>query len=124
MNDEPVSHGVRLTFYCHARARHHDMLVTEWLLQQARRLGIGGGSVFRATAGYGRHGVLHEDAFFELADDLPAKVEFVLDADQAEPLLASVRAADVDVVYARAAVDFAVLGAHRPADDAGGNAKS
>ncbi|MEO7072535.1 MAG: DUF190 domain-containing protein [Rhodanobacter sp.] len=110
MSEETLHHGVRLTFYCHVRARHHDMLVTEWLLQQARRHGVGGGSVFRATAGFGRHGVLHEEAFFELADDLPAKVEFVLDDAEAERLLSQVRAAGVDVVYARSAVDFAVLG--------------
>jgi PII-like signaling protein len=111
MSDEALQHGVRLTFYCHVRARHHELLVTEWLLQQARRQGVGGGSVFRATAGYGRHGVLREEAFFELADDLPAKVEFVLGEAEADALLAQVRAAGVDVVYARSAVDFAVLGA-------------
>ena len=118
MTDETLHHGVRLTFYCHVRARHHDTLVTEWLLQQARRLGVGGGSVFRAMAGYGRHGVLREETFFELADDLPAKVEFVLAEDAAERLLAQVRAAGVNVVYARSAVDFAVLGAPRTSDEA------
>lgn len=110
MSHETLRHGVHLAFYCHVRARHHDMLVSEWLLAQARRHGIGGGSVFRATAGYGRHGVLHEEAFFELADDLPTKVEFLLDADQAELLLAQVRAAGVELVYARWPVDFAQLG--------------
>ena len=86
------------------------MLVTEWLLAQAKRHGIGGGSVFRATAGFGRHGVLREEAFFELADDLPAKVEFLLSKDDAERLVTQVRAAGVDVVYALTPADFAVLG--------------
>jgi Uncharacterized conserved protein len=52
------------------------MLLSEWLLEQAKQHGLGGGSVFRAIAGFGRHGVLHEEQFFELADDLPVKVEF------------------------------------------------
>jgi PII-like signaling protein len=30
------------------------------------KLGIHGGSAFKAIAGFGRHGVLHEDHFFEL----------------------------------------------------------
>jgi PII-like signaling protein len=110
MNQEIVQHGVHLYFYCHVRARHDGRLVSEWLLEQARRLGIGGGSVFRASAGFGRHGVLREEQFFELADDLPLKVEFLLREDQAELLLQSVRAASVDVVYARSPADFAVLG--------------
>ncbi|MFT3790053.1 MAG: DUF190 domain-containing protein [Rudaea sp.] len=45
------------------------MLLYEWLLERARKLGIHGGSAFRAIAGYGRHGRLHEQQFFELAGE-------------------------------------------------------
>jgi PII-like signaling protein len=87
------------------------VLLSEWLLELARRQGIGGGSIFRATAGFGRHGVLHEEQFFDLADDLPLKVEFLLRTDQAEALLASARAASVDAVYAKVPASFGILGA-------------
>jgi PII-like signaling protein len=50
----------------------------------AKRLKLGGGSVFRATAGFGRHGVMHHEAFFELADDLPQKIEFLLSEPNAQ----------------------------------------
>lgn len=112
MNHEALQHGAHLTFYCHARARHEGILLSEWLLAQAKALHIGGGSVFRAIAGFGRHGVLHEEQFFELADDLPVKIEFLLHEEQVEPLLQLVRAAGVDVTYARSPASFAVLGSH------------
>ena len=112
MNQETVQTGVHLNFYCHLRARHAGMLLSEWLLEQARDHGLGGGSVFRAIAGFGRHGVMHEEQFFELADDLPVRVEFLLREDQAELLLQRVRAAGVEVVYERAPTRFAVLGKH------------
>jgi PII-like signaling protein len=102
---------VQLTFYCHRHAKHEGVLLSEWLLELARRQGIGGGSIFRATAGFGRHGVLHEEQFFDLADDLPLKVEFLLRTDQAEALLASARAASVDAVYAKVPASFGILGA-------------
>jgi PII-like signaling protein len=108
---ETTIEGVRLCFYAHLRARHDGMLLSEWLLEQAKRHGIGGGSVFRAVAGFGRHGVLHEEAFFELADNLPVKIEFLLRAEQAQALLERVRAARVDVVYATSTIRFGVLGA-------------
>lgn len=108
---ETTTEGVQLCFYAHLRARHDGRLLSEWLLEQARRLGIGGGSVFRATAGFGRHGVLHEEAFFELTDNLPVKVEFLLRPDQADAFIGHVRAAGVDVVYATSAIRFGVLGA-------------
>jgi PII-like signaling protein len=112
MNQEVLQQGVHLTFYCHTRTKHDGILLSEWLLEQARKRGLGGGSVFRAIAGFGRHGVLHEEQFFELADDLPVKVEFLLNADQAELMLQLVREAHVDATYARYPASFAVLGAH------------
>ncbi|MHB1058881.1 MAG: DUF190 domain-containing protein [Rhodanobacter sp.] len=112
MNQENLQHGVHLAFYCRSRARHDGMQLFEWLLEQARQHGLGGGSVFRAIAGFGRHGVLHEEQFFELADDLPLKIEFLLREEQAELLLQLVRSAGVDATYARSPADFAVLGGH------------
>ena len=112
MSQETLQHGVHLYFYCHSRARHDGMLLSEWLLEQARAHGLGGGSVIRAIAGFGRHGVLHEEQFFELADDLPVKIEFLLREEQAELLLQLVRNAGVDATYARSPASFAVLGKH------------
>jgi PII-like signaling protein len=112
MNQETLHQGVHLTFYCHLRAKHDGMLLSEWLLEQAREHGLDGGSVFRAIAGFGRHGVLHEEQFFELADDLPIKIEFLLREDQAETLLQLVRMADVDATYARWPASFAMLSKH------------
>ena len=37
------------------------------VLEQAKKQGVRGGSAFRAIAGFGRHGILHEEHFFELA---------------------------------------------------------
>ena len=112
MNQETLQHGVHLTFYCHSRTRHGGLLLSEWLLEQAKEHRLGGGSVFRAISGFGRHGVLHEEQFFELADDLPIKIEFLLLEEQAETLLQLVREANVDATYARYAASFAVLDKH------------
>lgn len=112
MNQDIERQGVHLTFYCHLRAKHDGMLLSEWLLEQAKQRGLGGGSVFRAIAGFGRHGVLHEEQFFELADDLPIKIEFLLQEGEAEMLVQLARSAGVDATYARYPASFAVLGAH------------
>jgi PII-like signaling protein len=110
MNQETLHQGVQLSFYCHTRARHDGVLMYEWLLERAKKSGIGGGSAFRAMCGFGRHGVLREEQFFELADDLAVKVEFLLTEAQAQMLLEAVRACGVDAVYAIAPASFASLG--------------
>jgi uncharacterized protein len=101
--------GTHLRFFMHANARHDGTLLYEWLLRQAHAEGLAGGSVFRAIAGFGRHGVLHEETFFELAGDLPIRVEFVLTDEEAERMLEIVRDSGAELVYARSPIEFGVL---------------
>ena len=109
VSPEMPQQGVYLRFFMHASARHEGKLLHEWLLEQARHEGIAGGSAFRAVAGYGRHGVLHEETFFELAGNLPLKVEFILDENDARRLLDIVRDSGAELVYARSPVEYGTL---------------
>lgn len=109
MTSEILIDGINLRFYTHANDKFHGMLISEWLLEQARKHKLGGGSVFRAMAGFGRHGVLHEQAFFELADNLPVKVEFLLNESEAETMLQLVRDAGLELVYARVPTRIGIL---------------
>jgi len=101
--------GHFLRFYVHENQRAHHMLLWEWLLQQANKMGIRGGSAFRAMAGFGSRHVLHEDHFFELAGTLTVEVEFIVTDDEAERLLELLRHEKVRVFYARIPAHFAVI---------------
>jgi len=102
--------GTYLRFYVHENRKHHGLLLYEWLLETAKKAGIHGGSAFRAIAGYGRHGVLHEQHFFELAGDLTVEIEFLLSEEQAQKLLGVLRKENVHVFYAKAAAEFGMVG--------------
>ena len=101
--------GTILRFYVHENHTHHHVALFEWLLEQAKKLGIHGGSAFRAIAGFGRHGVLHEEHFFELANDLTIAVEFVVSDDEADKLIELLRGERVGVFYAKTAADFGAI---------------
>ena len=98
--------GTLLRFYVHENRKHHHVLLYEWLLEQAKKLGIPGGSAFRAIAGYGRHGVMHEERFFELAADLTVEIDFAVTDEEAERLLDFIRVEKVAIFYARMPVEF------------------
>ena len=102
--------GMCLKLFVTEGKRHRGELLYEWLLKQAKRLGIPGGSVFRATAGYGRHGRLHEETFFELAGDLPLELEFVLSAEQANLLLALIRQENLKLFYVKMPAEYGITG--------------
>jgi PII-like signaling protein len=104
-----MNSGICLKFYVHENRRLHGRLAYEWLLEQAKKLDIHGGSAFRAIAGFGRHGVLHEDHFFELAGDLPVEVVFFVTETEADRMLDLVRAEAESLFYVRMPVEFGVI---------------
>lgn len=102
--------GCFLKFYVAENRRHRHLLVYEWLLQEAQQLGLHGGSAFRALAGFGRHGRLHEERFFELQGDLPVEVGFVVTAEEAERFLAHIAQENLNLFYLRVPVDCGFTG--------------
>ncbi len=101
--------GSLLRFYVHENHRHHGRLAWEWLLEQANKLGIRGGSAFRAMAGFGRHHVLHEAQFFELAGTLTVEIEFIVTSDEAQSLLELLHREKIRLFYAQIPAHFAVI---------------
>ena len=90
---------VYLKFFVIESQRHDGQLLYQWLLRQASKLGLPGGSAFRAIAGFGRHHVLHEAHFYELAGELPMEIVFVASRDEAEGLLAQVTVAGLSLFH-------------------------
>jgi uncharacterized protein len=101
--------NVYLKFYVAEKQRHNGKLLYEWLLEEAKKLGVPGGFSFRAIAGFGRHGRMHEENFFELAGELPVQVEFVLDAALADKLLENLRPYKLNLFFVRYAVEAGVI---------------
>ncbi|VTU23209.1 MULTISPECIES: DUF190 domain-containing protein [unclassified Variovorax] len=102
--------GIYLKFYVQESRRHHGILAYEWLLEEARKFGIHGGSAFRAIAGYGRHGRLHEEHFFELAGDLSVEVGFALSEQEAQAFLAHLDSEKLKLFYIRVPLEMGVVG--------------
>jgi PII-like signaling protein len=101
--------GCFLRLYVHEGDRHHGRPVWEWLLEQANKLGIRGGSAFRAMAGFGRHHVLRENHFFELAGTLTVEVEFIVTDEESRQLLELLQREKVRLFYAHIPARFGVI---------------
>jgi PII-like signaling protein len=101
--------GSFLRFYVHERQRHHGILLWDWLLEKASKIGIRGGSAFRAMGGFGRHHKVHEDHFFELAGTLTVEVEFIVTDEEVTQLLDLIREEKIRVFYARIPAEFGII---------------
>ena len=56
-------------------------------LERLRREGFAGATVFRGTAGFGAHSVLHTSHLLELSHDLPVLIEIVESEEHVQRLL-------------------------------------
>ena len=108
-----MSEGHFLRFYVHEGHRHHHLLVWDWLLQQANKLGIRGGSAFKAMAGFGRHHVLHEAHFLELAGSITVEVEFIVTETESKKLLELIEREKIRVFYASIPASFGIINPDR-----------
>jgi uncharacterized protein len=103
-------HGMFLRLIVHENRTYQGKAMHDWLLLKARELGIHGGSAYRGIAGFGRHGILHEERFFELAGDLPVEVRFVCQQDEAYRLLDAIEDAELSVFYVLGPTLYGVAG--------------
>ena len=101
--------GTLLRFYVHENRKHGHVALYDWLLGQAKAMDIHGESAFRTIAGFGRHGIRHEEHFFELAGDLTVEIDFAVTGDEAEALLDLLRRERVSVFYARMPAEFGAI---------------
>ena len=102
--------GVYLKFFVQEKRRHHGILAYEWLLEEAKKVGIHGGSAFRAIAGYGRHGRLHEEHFLELAGDVSIEVGFALTELEAQSFLEHLAGEKLELLYVKVPLEMGVVG--------------
>ncbi|MDP2963413.1 MAG: DUF190 domain-containing protein [Sulfurimicrobium sp.] len=100
--------GVCLKLFVSEAQRHEGRLLYEWLLEQAKAKGVRGGTAIRAIAGFGRHGRLHEEAFFELAGELPIEIEFFLSETEAGQLLDLLKRHQLRLCYAMTAAEYGI----------------
>lgn len=110
MNHPASTEGVYLRFFVHENRRHHGALLYDWLLLEAKKLGLPGGTAFRSIAGFGRHGVTHEAHFLELAGQETVRVDFVVSRELADAMLDRVRRENLQLFYATLPAEFGTLG--------------
>ena len=101
--------GFQLTFFTQQDRRHAGKPLGEWLLDEARRLGIGGATLLTGSEGFGHGGKLHSAHFFELADQ-PVELTLAVSAAEAERLFARLGEVGVKVFYVKTPVEYGTTG--------------
>jgi len=105
--------GCQLTFFTERNRRHGHQTVCEWLLHEARALGIHGATVISCAQGVGHAGAQHAAHALSLGDQ-PQQIILATTDEEADRLLDIVRTANVHVFYLRMPVEFGWIGGETP----------
>jgi|ERR1700730_4580462 PII-like signaling protein len=101
--------GSFLRFYVHEGQRHHHGVVWEWLLIHANKLGIRGGSAFKAMKGFGRHHMLTEAKILDFSGSAVIEIEFVVTDEEAQQLFDLIHKEKIFIFYACIPASFGVI---------------
>ncbi len=101
--------GYQLIFYTQQDRMHGDALLGEWIVEEAKRLGIRGATLLTATQGFGHDGRFHAAGFFDLSYH-PVLVLMAVTAEEADALLQSLDERDVRVFYTKVPAEFGMVG--------------
>lgn len=102
--------GIYLSIYVHQFQKHDGVLLYEWLLEKAKKMGLPGGSAFLSLAGFGHHQQLHEQHFYELSGgNLSVAVSFALSEKQANDFLKVLKKENVKIFYVKSSAEYGFL---------------
>lgn len=81
------THGQLLRIFIGESDRHDGLPLYEWIVQEARRVGLAGATVLRGLQGFGAHSRVHTARILRLSMDLPIVIEIIDTQEKIEAFL-------------------------------------
>jgi PII-like signaling protein len=101
--------GYQISFMTELNRRIDGRPPSEWLMQIAKELGIGGVTTFAGVEGVGADGRRHSARFFELVDQ-PIEIMMAVSEAQAVALFEKINGADTRLFYIKIPIEYGELG--------------
>lgn len=101
--------GYQLTFFTHQDRKHAHQPLGHWLLEEARRIGIGGATLVNAAEGFGHHRRMHAAHLFSSSDQ-PVEVTLAVSEGEAQQLFARLKQENISVFYVKAPIEYGISG--------------
>ena len=102
-------HGYQLTFFTQQDRSHQGRPLAQWLVEEARAIGIGGATLIAAAEGYGHDKKIRSVNFFELTDQ-PVQVVVAVTEAEAKRLLARIKEERVNIFVIKTPIEFGMTG--------------
>lgn len=102
-------HGYQLTFFTQQDRTHRGQPLAQWLLQEARDIGINGATLIPASEGFGHDRKIRSTHFFELADQ-PLEITMAVSEIDAERIFKRLTEESIRIFYVKAPIEYGMTG--------------
>jgi len=102
-------HGHQITFFTQQDRMQGQQPLAQWLVDEARRLGLRGATLNGAIEGLGHDGAIHTINMFDLSDQ-PVQVTLVVTHEEERRLFAHLLERRVSLFYVKVPAQFGTLG--------------
>lgn len=97
--------GYLVVFFTQQNRKHGEVSVASFILEEAKKLGVRGATLFSGKEGFGHDGRYHADNFFEL-EDPPVQVSMALSPEECDNLLNLFNKEGLRVFYTKSEIEF------------------
>jgi len=104
-NTEQLVQGYFVTFFTQQSRSHDGMTVAHWIIDEAKKLGVGGATLFSGSEGFGHDGRFHSNNLFDL-EDKPRQVGMALTCEEYDKLMARIEENGIRVFFTKSEVEF------------------
>jgi PII-like signaling protein len=104
--------GFQIVFFTQQDRLHGHLPLAQWLLEEARRLGIRGATVSGGIQGLGHDGAVHAINMFDLSDQ-PIQIMLVVNELELRRLSERLEQEQVHVFFMKTQAEFGTLGKDR-----------
>jgi len=77
----------RIRIYTGEDDKYKGRPMADAIVEEARKMGLAGATVFRGLSGFGANSLLHTTKILRLSEDLPVVIEIVDHPDKLAPLM-------------------------------------
>jgi PII-like signaling protein len=100
--------GYLVTFFTQENREHNNISLASWLIDEAKKLGARGATLFSGQEGFGHDGHFRSGSFFDL-EDRPQQVVLALTFDECERLFQCIEENELRIFYTKVRAEFGYI---------------
>lgn len=97
--------GYQISFFTQQDRKVKGMTVSEFIIGNANKIGIRGGTVITGSQGFGRDGKIRSVHFFDLVEQ-PLEITFAVTDDEKEVLYRMLDENGIDIFFIQTPIEF------------------